>query len=222
MVRPRDEVAPAGAEGGASPPCETVRDREGAKRLERARGLMFADRVATGAGNAPLGPGFRRPFRPPAGHADCFAPGRMPEGDSKRWDDTSRVRVRQQVDAREARERIDEAIAVHGLGDHQRALDLLAPLARRTDAAGAEALWLMANCHAAEGRHDEAAGCLEWALLEAEVSELGRVALLYDLGAQREALGDLERAAECYRAVRRRAPWFRDVQDRVRRLARSA
>ncbi len=129
-------------------------------------------------------------------------------------DDTSRVRLRQ-PDARTARDRLDEATALHGLGAHGRAIELLEPLSHGTDAVAAEALWLMAACHGAEHRHHDAVECLEWALLETRVHELGRVALLYELGTAREALGDRDRAADCYAAVCRRAPWFRDVLKRL-------
>ena len=134
-------------------------------------------------------------------------------------DDTSRVRLRT-PDSKTPRDRLDEATAQHGLGAHGRAIELLEPLAHGTDTVAAEALWLMAKCHAAENRHHDAIDCLEWALLETQVHELGRVALLHDLGLQREALGELDRAADCYAAVRRRAPWFRATQERLRSLRR--
>ena|SRR5688572_2398856 len=132
--------------------------------------------------------------------------------------DRSRVRLLSPASQEQPRVLLDTALALHQLGEHAHALELLDPLTLRPDAIGSEALWLAALCHVGRGAHREAATCLELALLETPVTELGRVALLYELGAVHDASGDRERALECFLAVRRRAPWFRDAASRAHSL----
>jgi tetratricopeptide (TPR) repeat protein len=113
----------------------------------------------------------------------------------------------------------DAAVALHQIGQFATALDVLAPFMECTDATGTEALWLASLCHVELGQHAEAVKCLELALVETWVYEPGRVALLYELGSVLEAMGDRTRARDCYLAVCRRAPWFRDAADRAGALA---
>jgi tetratricopeptide (TPR) repeat protein len=133
-------------------------------------------------------------------------------------EDTSRVRLRATAPQADPQMRIDAAVAMHMIGQHRQALEILGPLLDRTDRTGGEVLWLVALCHMAEGRNADAATCLEMALLETAVTELGRVALLYELGAVRAAMKDQRRARECFLAVTKRAPWFRDAAARAYEL----
>jgi tetratricopeptide (TPR) repeat protein len=131
-------------------------------------------------------------------------------------DEGSHVRVRPDacVDPRAA---LDEAIAMHEMGDYDRALAILEPAARVDGDSRVIALWLMARCHLQKGRPEHAARCLEWALLDAE-TEISRIALLFELGETLEAAGALEDALECFLLVLRHMPKFRAVGDRIRAL----
>ena len=113
----------------------------------------------------------------------------------------------------------DAAVALHQIGQYRTALELLAPFTELNDSTGSEALWLTALCHVGLGEPAEAVKCLELALLETWVYEPGRVALLYELGTVLESMGDRPRARDCFQAVCRRAPWFRDASERARLLA---
>jgi tetratricopeptide (TPR) repeat protein len=132
-------------------------------------------------------------------------------------DETSQIRRRPAPEAQDARMPIDAAVAMHQIGQYQTALDLLAPFLDCGDRAGSEALWLAALCHVGLGQHADAVRCLELALMETSVHEASRVVLLYELGSVLETLGDHRRARECFRAVCRRAPWFRDAAARAER-----
>jgi tetratricopeptide (TPR) repeat protein len=111
--------------------------------------------------------------------------------------------------------RLDSAVALHLIGDHQQALQQLEPLTLQLDATAAEALWISALCHVARGEETAAVGCLEVALLEISIDRLSRLALLYELGVISQSLGDLRRARAAFREVHDHAPSFRDTAARA-------
>src|SRR5690349_3961803 len=97
-------------------------------------------------------------------------PAALPEPTEEPTDlpaEASHVRRRDLLGIRpeDPRRVIDSAIGLHMLGDHSQALDQLEPLTLQLDAVGAEALFISALCHAAEGDPLSAIGCLEVALL---------------------------------------------------------
>jgi len=141
------------------------------------------------------------------------------EATSPLADEASGVRLRRPDPREDPRLPIDAAVAMHQLGQYRTALELLAPFTECTGPVGGEALWLAALCHVALGDPAEAVRCLELALLDTSPLEPSRIALLYELGTVLESTGDRARARECFRAVCRRAPWFRDAAARVRALA---
>jgi len=74
-------------------------------------------------------------------------------------------------------------------------------------------------CHKSTGRHEEAVAAFRNALNSSPTSTKETVQILYVLGRTLETLGRDGEALEAYRWIRREAPDYRDVAQRIRQLS---
>lgn len=74
-------------------------------------------------------------------------------------------------------------------------------------------------CHKSTGRHEEAVAAFRKALNSSPTSTKETVQILYVLGRTLETLGRDGEALEAYRWIRREAPDYRDVAQRIRQLS---